>query len=57
MSSLAPEDGIDLILNSVIKRCPIMFINGSMLELCDADRYCDMKNVTTLRALSFLLAC
>jgi len=57
MSSLASEDGIDLILNILIRGCPIMFISASMLEHCDADRYCDMKNVATLTALSFLLAC
>jgi hypothetical protein len=34
-----------------------MFINASMLENCNADRYCDMKNFATLTALSFLLAC
>ena len=34
-----------------------MFINASMLEYCDAERHCDMKNVVTLTALSFLLAC
>jgi len=56
MSSLASEDGIDLILNILIRGCPVMFISASILEYCDADRYCDMKNVATLRALSFLLA-
>jgi hypothetical protein len=57
MSSLTSEDGIDLILSILIRRCPVMFINASMLEHCNADRYCDMKNVATLIALSFLLAC
>jgi hypothetical protein len=57
MSSLASEDGIDLILNILIRKCPIMFINASMLEHCNADGYCDMKNVATLTALLFLLAC
>jgi hypothetical protein len=57
MSSLASEDGIDLILNILIRRCPITFISASMMEHCDADRYCDMKNVAALTALSFLLAC
>jgi len=34
-----------------------MFINASMLENFNADRYCDMKNVATLTALLFLLGC
>jgi hypothetical protein len=57
MSSVTSEDGIDLILNILIWRCPVMFISASMLEHCDADRYYDMKNVATLTALSFMLAC
>lgn len=57
MSSLASEDGIDLILNILIRRCPIMFVNASVLEHCNADRYYHMKNVATLITLSFLLAC